>query len=135
MSDGDALRLAIAFSMLIFLATFFRLVMARRYLPLDEATRLKYLGPSIIISGSIAGPGEIILTSTLGGWSLWVFGVGAFFILFSTSLSGVSGGGRVIPDYLIEIGFSPGSNLALRKAWTRGYLICVRNRPPAGSCR
>lgn len=66
-----------------------------------------------------------MFTATLGGWSLWVFGVGAFFILFSTSLSGVGGGGRFIPDYLIELGFFPRSNLALRKAWTRGYVICA----------
>lgn len=41
MSDGDALRLAIALSMLIFLVTIFCLVMARRYLPHDEETRLE----------------------------------------------------------------------------------------------
>jgi|TARA_Y100000310_G_scaffold301582_1_gene338173 Mn2+/Fe2+ NRAMP family transporter len=66
-----------------------------------------------------------MFTATLGGWSLWVFGVGAFFILFSTTLSGVGGGGRFIPDYLIELGFFPRTNLALRKAWTRGYVICA----------
>jgi len=66
-----------------------------------------------------------MFTATLGGWSLWVFGVGAFFILFSTTLSGVGGGGRFIPDYLIELGFFPRSNLATRKAWTRGYVICA----------
>ena len=34
--------------------------------PVSFAARLKYLGPSIIISGSIVGSGEIILTSSLG---------------------------------------------------------------------
>ncbi len=41
MSDGEALRLAIALSMLIFLVTVFCLIMARRYLPQDEETRLE----------------------------------------------------------------------------------------------
>ena len=40
MSDGDALRLAIASSLLIFLVTIVFLVMAQRSLPRDEATRL-----------------------------------------------------------------------------------------------
>ena len=34
--------------------------------PTSFTARLKYLGPSIIISGSIVGSGEIILTSSLG---------------------------------------------------------------------
>ncbi|MEE9282258.1 MAG: MFS transporter [Myxococcota bacterium] len=40
MSDGEALRLAMALSMLIFIVTIVCLVMARRHLPHDEATRL-----------------------------------------------------------------------------------------------
>lgn len=66
-----------------------------------------------------------MFTATLGGWSLWIFGAGAFFILFSTTLSGVGGAGRIIPDYLIELGLFPRSNLPLRKAWTRGFVICA----------
>jgi hypothetical protein len=31
-------------------------------------------------------------TETLGAWSLWVFGIGAFFILFSTLLSAIGAG-------------------------------------------
>ena len=37
-----------------------------REAPTSFTGRLKYLGPSIIISGSIVGSGEIILTSSLG---------------------------------------------------------------------
>ncbi len=40
MSDGEALRLAMALSLLIFAVTIVCLVMARRHLPHDEATRL-----------------------------------------------------------------------------------------------
>ncbi len=66
-----------------------------------------------------------IFTQTLGEWAVWVFSVGAFFILFSTVLSGVGAGGRVIPDYLIEMGFMDRSNLALRRAIIRGYLAVL----------
>ena len=34
--------------------------------PANWRARVKYLGPSLIISGSIVGSGEIILTSSLG---------------------------------------------------------------------
>ena len=34
--------------------------------PANWRDRIKYLGPSLIISGSIVGSGEIILTSSLG---------------------------------------------------------------------
>ena len=65
-----------------------------------------------------------MFTETLGGWSLWVFGIGAFFILFSTTLSGVGAGGRVFPDYVIEWGFI--SRLRIHRAkWTRGYVIAI----------
>ena len=41
MNEADALRAAIASSLLIFVATLFFLVMATRHLPKDEATRLE----------------------------------------------------------------------------------------------
>ena len=41
MSDGEALQLALAVSMLVFVVTVVCLVMAQRYLPQDEATRLE----------------------------------------------------------------------------------------------
>ena len=63
-----------------------------------------------------------IFTQTLGQWAVWMFSIGAFFILFSTVLSGVGAGGRTIPDYLIEMGFMERSNLALRKSIIRWYL-------------
>ncbi|MDP7575509.1 MAG: Nramp family divalent metal transporter, partial [Pseudomonadales bacterium] len=63
-----------------------------------------------------------MFTETLGTWALWVFGTGAFFILFSTTLSGIGAGARFIPDYLIELGFFPRANLKTRAAWIRGYI-------------
>ena len=66
-----------------------------------------------------------IFTQTLGAWAVWIFSVGAFFILFSTVLSGVGAGGRFIPDYLIEMKFMARSNLGLRRAIIRWYLATL----------
>jgi Mn2+/Fe2+ NRAMP family transporter len=65
-----------------------------------------------------------MFTETLGEWSIWVFGLGAFFILFSTTLSGVGAGGRVFPDYAIEFGFADRQTIR-RAKWTRIYVIVV----------
>ncbi len=66
-----------------------------------------------------------IFTQTLGGWAVWVFSIGAFFILFSTVLSGVAAGGRAIPDYLIELKLFDRSKVKLRKAITRWYVVAL----------
>ncbi len=66
-----------------------------------------------------------MFTQTLGPWALWLFGFGAFFILFSTVLSGIGAGGRFIPDYLIEMDLFDRSNLRKRRAWTRGYVTLM----------
>jgi len=66
-----------------------------------------------------------IFTETLGPWAVWMFTIGAFFILFSTVLSGVGGGGRFIPDYFIEMQLFDRSNVALRKKITRWYLAVL----------
>ena len=63
-----------------------------------------------------------IFTQTLGPWAVWVFSIGAFFILFSTVLSGIGGAGRYIPDYFIEMKLFDRSNLAVRNAITRWYV-------------
>lgn len=62
-----------------------------------------------------------MFTQTLGEWSLWVFAVGAFCILFSSSVAGVAGGSRYIPDYLIELGFMSRQQLNVRYAIIRWY--------------
>jgi manganese transport protein len=65
-----------------------------------------------------------MFTETLGGWSVWVFALGAFFILFSTTISGVGAGGRVFPDYAIEFGFANRQTIR-RQLWTRVYVIAI----------
>ena len=64
-------------------------------------------------------------TSTLGPWSALVFAVGAFFILFSTTLSGLGTGSRSFPDLLVTFGFIPRQNLGLRQRWIKGYIIAM----------
>lgn len=64
-------------------------------------------------------------TSTLGHWSYVLFMFGAFFILFSTVLSGLGAGSRSFPDLLVTFGFIPRQNLALRQKWIRGYVIAM----------
>jgi Mn2+/Fe2+ NRAMP family transporter len=66
-----------------------------------------------------------MFTQTLGSWSLWVFAVGAFCILFSSSVAGVAAGGRYIPDYLMELGFVSRQQLNLRYAIIRWYGMLV----------
>ncbi|MBD3649073.1 MAG: hypothetical protein HUJ31_16845, partial [Pseudomonadales bacterium] len=66
-----------------------------------------------------------MFTRTLGPWALWLFGIGAFFILFSTTLASIGGGGRFLPDYLIEMGFFPRSNLRPRIRMIRLYVCLV----------
>lgn len=65
-----------------------------------------------------------MFTGTLGDWSLLLFAVGAFCILFSTTLSGVGAGGRVFPDYIVEFGFI-NRTVIRRIRWTRGYVVLI----------
>ena len=58
-----------------------------------------------------------MFTVILGNWAKWLFVILAFFVLFSTSLSGTAAFTRTISDYLISTG------LVLEKAQTRQKLI------------
>jgi Mn2+/Fe2+ NRAMP family transporter len=64
-------------------------------------------------------------TNTLGPWSLWLFAVGAFCILFSSSLASVAAGARYLPDYLIEFGFLSRDRVDVRRAIIRWYCLAV----------
>ncbi|HUU73798.1 MAG TPA: Nramp family divalent metal transporter [Burkholderiales bacterium] len=64
-------------------------------------------------------------TSTLGPWSLWLFGIGAFAILYSSTLAAIAARARYIPDYLIELGFTTRDRLDLRRAIIRWYCLIV----------
>ena len=66
-----------------------------------------------------------MFTETLGSWSLWLFAVGAFSILYSSSIAGVAAGARYVPDYLIELGFISRKRLDLRYGIIRLYCIVV----------
>ncbi len=66
-----------------------------------------------------------MFTLTLGEWSIWIFAVGAFSILFSSTLAGVAAGGRYIPDYLMELGFLSRSRLDVRYAVIKWYGLVV----------
>ena len=66
-----------------------------------------------------------MFTQTLGEWSVWVFAVGAFSILFSSSVAGVAAGGRYIPDYLMELGFLSRERVDVRYAIIRWYGILI----------
>lgn len=65
-----------------------------------------------------------MFTATLGPWSLWLFGVGAFFILFSSAISGIGAGSRFLPEYAIEFGFVDRLKVQ-RRIWKRGYTFAV----------
>jgi len=60
-----------------------------------------------------------MFTATLGPWSLWLFGIAAFCILYSSVLSGFGGISRLVPDYLVEFGFLERADVAQRTAWIR----------------
>lgn len=66
-----------------------------------------------------------MFTQTLGEWSFWVFAIGAFCILYSSSVAGIASGGRYIPDYLMELGFLKRDRLDVRYAIIRWYGLIV----------
>lgn len=66
-----------------------------------------------------------MFTETLGSWSLYLFAVGAFSILYSSSIAGVAAGARYVPDYLIELGFISRQRLDLRYGIIRLYCVIV----------
>jgi hypothetical protein len=65
-----------------------------------------------------------MFTQTFGGWSVWLFGIGAFFILFSSGVSAIAAGARGIPEYAIELGFVRRAEVR-RERWIRGYVLVV----------
>ena len=66
-----------------------------------------------------------MFTETLGSWSLWLFAVGAFCILFSSTVAAVAGGSRYIPDYLIELGFLSRDRVDVRRNIIKWYGLLV----------
>ncbi|MDP6375691.1 MAG: Nramp family divalent metal transporter [Pseudomonadales bacterium] len=66
-----------------------------------------------------------MFTETLGPWAKVLFATGAFCILFSTTLAGIAAGGRFIPDYLIEMGFTRRDDLNLRRSIIKVYVSVI----------
>ncbi|MFL2705523.1 MAG: Nramp family divalent metal transporter [Gammaproteobacteria bacterium] len=65
----------------------------------------------------VIGALQNMFSLVLGEWAKWLFIILAFFVLFSTLLSGTAAFTRTIADYLISTG------LVLEKKETRTYLI------------
>jgi Mn2+/Fe2+ NRAMP family transporter len=91
-----------------------------------------FLGAGILHQlGKVPSGGQTIVilsqmfTETMGPWSLWIFAVGAFCILFSSCVAGVAAGGRYVPDYLIELGFLARHRIDIRRSIIRYYGITV----------
>ena len=66
-----------------------------------------------------------MFTETLGSWSLWLFALGAFCILYSSTVAAVAAGGRYIPDYLMELGFLSRDRVDVRKNIIKWYGLIV----------
>ncbi len=66
-----------------------------------------------------------MFTQTLGQWSLWVFAVGAFCILFSSTVAGIAAGARFIPDYLIELKFLDRARIDVRLRIIGVYVLIM----------
>tara|TARA_B100001123_G_scaffold399339_1_gene484261 strand:- start:5413 stop:6807 length:1395 start_codon:yes stop_codon:yes gene_type:complete len=62
-------------------------------------------------------------TTTLGEWAFWLFIVGAFFVLFSTSVSGLGGHARVFGDGMAVLGLTERNDYRTRLKVLRGWAI------------
>ena len=65
-----------------------------------------------------------MFTEVLGSWAKWMFLIGGFFILFSTTLSGVAAQTRVLPDYLLVLGIIKEKKIT-RLSLTRAFACIV----------
>ena len=64
-------------------------------------------------------------TQTLGEWAFWLFMVGAFFVLYSTSISGLGGGSRSFADSLTVLGLTERNDYRTRVRVLRIYAAIV----------
>ena len=62
-------------------------------------------------------------TETLGEWAFWLFMVGAFFVLFSTLVSGLGGSARMFADSMIVLGLVPGDDYRARLRVMRIFTV------------
>jgi Mn2+/Fe2+ NRAMP family transporter len=64
-----------------------------------------------------------IYTKTLGEWAWWLFMLAAFFILYSTVISGLGGGARMIADCMGVLGWIDPRNYRARLAILRLWAV------------
>ena len=62
-------------------------------------------------------------TETLGEWAFWLFMVGAFFVLFSTLVSGLGGSARMFADSMIVLGVIPNDDYHARLRVMRVFIV------------
>ena len=64
-------------------------------------------------------------TQTLGEWAFWLFMVGAFFVLYSTAISGLGGGVRIFADGMSVMGLIERNDYKTRvrilRIWGGGF--------------
>lgn len=66
-----------------------------------------------------------MFSAVLGNWATIVFAIGAFFILYSSVISGIGAGGRGFADYLVTLGITRRENLPARLRTIRGYVTLI----------
>lgn len=81
-----------------------------------------FLGAAVLYANGLDPEGpetvgtiQTIYTDTLGSWAATLFVVGAFFVLFSTVVSGVAGTTRALADGLAVMGIIDARDFAARK--------------------
>lgn len=64
-----------------------------------------------------------VYTDTLGNWAATLFVVGAFFVLFSTVVSGIAGNTRILTDGLCVMGILDPKNFSTRKRFFHIFAV------------
>jgi Mn2+/Fe2+ NRAMP family transporter len=64
-------------------------------------------------------------TETLGSWSLYLFLVGAFAVLYSTLFSSTAANSRGLADFAGMLGLYDRTNYAMRVRVTRIFVVCI----------
>lgn len=96
--------------------------------PRTIGTTLRYLGPGLIVAGSIVGSGELIATTSVGAeagfWLLWLIVVGCVVKVFTQVELGryTITSGQTTLDALEDV---PGPRLARRGNWLVWYWIVM----------
>ena len=65
---------------------------------------------------------QSLYTDSLGDWAAWLFIIGAFFVLFSTTISSTASASRILSDALTVLGFLDRYD---SKARMRAIRICI----------